>query len=57
MENIMTFVAEPNETVRGDRVYKQMSDGTIRVEPTKIFPGNQFGDYVVIKGEPTEEEI
>lgn len=46
-----------NETVRGDCIFKEMSDGTVRVESVKKTAGTQFGDYVIIEGIATEEAI
>ena len=45
------------ETIRGDRIFKEMSDGTIRVESVKKAPGTQYGEYVLIEGEITTEKL
>lgn len=45
------------ETVSGNRVYKEMSDGRIFVEPLNKIPGTQYGTFVIIKGEVTDEKL
>ena len=45
------------EIVRGDLLFKEMSNGTICVEPINKPIGTQFGDYVIVEGTATEEKI
>ena len=45
-----------NEFVKGDRIFRQMSDGTLTV--SLVNPnGSLYGDYILLKGEVTEEEL
>ena len=54
MENITVV----KETVTENRNFKEMSDGTIRVEERrKRVPGTQYGTYAKIEGEVTEEKL
>lgn len=53
MENVTVV----RETIRGDRVFKEMSDGTIKVSPLHRIPGTQYGTYATISGFPTDEKI
>ena len=45
------------ETVKGDRVFKVMSDGRIVASSVNKSPGTQYGTYAMITGEVTEEKI
>lgn len=45
------------EIVKGDRIFKEMSDGTVCVESARKSNGTLYGDYVVIDGEITEEKL
>lgn len=43
--------------VKGDFEITEMSDGRILYKPVKKARGTQYGDYVLIEGDATEEEI
>lgn len=46
------------EEVKGGRVFRTMSDGTFQVEDRRNrVPGTQYGTYVLIEGEITEEKM
>ena len=45
------------EYTLGGRHFQEMSDGRILVSPTERVPGTQYGTYVAIKGEVTEEKL
>jgi hypothetical protein len=45
------------EVVSGDRVFKEMSDGTILVTPARRVPGTQYGDYITVKGALTDDKL
>ena len=45
------------EVVSGDYVIKDMSDGRIIAERIHKRPGSQYGTYVTIDGEVTEEKL
>lgn len=53
----MKEVTVIKETIKGDRIFKEMSDGTICVESVNKVPGTQYGAYSLIEGEITTEKL
>lgn len=55
------FVSNGNEdfeeSVIGNRVFKRMSDGVVRVENLVKSPGTQYGDYCKVSIDATEEQV
>lgn len=45
------------EYTAGGKHFQEMSDGRILVSPMEIAPGTEYGTYVKIKGEVTDEKL
>ena len=53
----MSEVTVVKEITKGNRIFKEMSDGTVCVESVNKPTGTLYGDYVMIDGLATEEKI